>query len=430
MKFLLTILAFNLMIIIHEMGHFLVAKFFNVYVKEFSLFVGPKIFSKKIGETIYSLRTIPIAAYVKMEGEEELSESDRSYNKKAVWQRALIILAGPLANIVSAIVAIAIVFSMTGVDTLKVSRVEKGSPAELAGVKVGDRFVEYDGKSTYTTIDYLTYTNIRPGAEALVKVDRGGQIVPLTLKPLTEFKDFIIGCTFKDATTAKIEGLADDMPAKKAGLLVGDVITQIDDVKILAYDELKSAINLKKGETVKIVVNRNGAEIPAINVKPQEREFKQGVYVGLAFSMEEQKGFDIMKSAVLFGYSNTKNVPYTLKWLFTGDVKVNQLMGPVGIVASINSAVSESVDYKELFINLMGTFALISVAIGATNLVPFPALDGSKLVLLLLEGIRRKPIPVEKEAAISLAGLAVLMVFAIFVTYGDVNRLLTGFFKP
>jgi regulator of sigma E protease len=125
-----------------------------------------------------------------------------------------------------------------------------------------------------------------------------------------------------------------------------------------------------------------------------------------------------------------KNVPYTLKWLITGDIKLTQLMGPVGIVATIGNAASQSENNMELFINLLGSFALISVAIGATNLVPFPALDGNKLVLLFVEAIRRKPLPVEKEAAISIAGIGVLMIFAIFVTWADINRVISGFFNP
>lgn len=429
MKLLLTILAFNLMIIIHELGHFLVAKYFNVNVKEFSLFVGPKIFSKKFGETIYSLRTLPIAAYVKMEGEEEQSESDRSYNSKTVWQRGLIILAGPLANILSAVIAIAIFYSLTGVNTLKVSTVEKGGPAEIAGIQVGDNLIEYAGKSTYTQDDFLIYTNIKPGIDADIKVERGDKILPLQIKPISEFKDFIIGAGFKDSNNAKIESLGDNLPAKTAGLLVGDVITQIDDKKIKTFEELKKAVNEKNGDVITVIISRNGVERPAIEIKPIERSYK-GAYTGLTFSKEEATPLSVMKYSILFAYSNTKNVPYTIKSLFTGDVKINQLMGPVGIVASINSAVSQSIDYTEILINLLGIFALISVAIGATNLVPFPALDGSKIVLLILEGIRRKPIPVEKEAAISMVGIAVLMIFAIFVTYADVNRVLTGFFKP
>jgi regulator of sigma E protease len=416
------------MIIIHEFGHFLVAKYFKVYVKEFSLFVGPKIFSKKFGETIYSLRTIPIAAYVKMEGEEEESESERSFNKKTIWQRALIIFGGPFANIFSAVIAIFLVFYISGTDTMKISNVLDGSPAEMAGVKVGDTLVEYAQKSTFTHIDFLTYTNIKPGEEAEIKVLRDDKIIPLKIKPIVDYKYYLIGVSFKEGKGTEIEDVREGYPAKTLGLLPRDIIKKVDGKEMFSYRDIKSTIEQKNGKPLIITYERAGIEMPSIEITPVEYVLK-GVYAGVVFSKENLGIIDTLKYSVLFGYSNVKNVAHTVKWLILRDVKLDQLMGPVGIVASINSAVSQSINYTEVFLNLLGTFALISIAIGATNLIPFPALDGSKLLLLLVEAIRRKPIPVEKEAAISLVGLAVLMMFALFVTYTDINRVLSGFFS-
>lgn len=430
MRLILTIVAFNLMIIIHELGHFLVAKLLKVSVKEFSLFIGPKIFSRKFGETIYSLRTIPIVAYVKLEGEEESSESDNSFNKKPVWARALIILAGPLANIVTAIIAIALVFMLTGVDATLIAKVDKPSPAYEAGLRPGDRVVEYDGKSTYTRMDFLTYYYVNKGEPSNIKIERNTEVVDLSLVPIKNYKRYIIGVTFDTTKGTVISTVSKDSPAEKAGFVANDRIVKVENAEIKNdIDKLRGIVNDSKGKPMKMEVERPGKGLVTLTVEAQLEPKGVDFYSGLYFDTENLPFGATLKHSVLFAYSNIKNVGYTLKWLFTKDVGVKDMMGPIGIVDSMNQVAQSSVSLKETLINLMQIFAFISVAIGATNLIPFPALDGSKLVLLGIEAIRRKPIPVEKEAAISLVGLSILMGFAVFITYFDITRIINRVFS-
>ena len=172
MNLLLAILAFNLIVIIHELGHFLVAKLADIKVLEFSLFVGPKLFSIKKGETTYSLRLIPMLAYVKMEGEEEYSESERAYNKKPVLTRAAVIAAGPLANIFTAVILLVILFSFTGYSTNKLSYVEENSPAYNASLREGDIIVKYDGKRIYQPADLIQFLYVYRGKTAEIEYIR------------------------------------------------------------------------------------------------------------------------------------------------------------------------------------------------------------------------------------------------------------------
>src|SRR5665647_1562562 len=141
------IIAFSFLIFIHELGHFTVAKLCKIRVNEFSLFMGPKLFSFKKGETEYSLRLVPIGGYVKMEGEEENSDDERAYNRKPVWQRFLVIAAGPIMNIVVAILLIFLVYINGGYGINKVYDVQPLSPAAVAGIEKGDVIIGYDSKA-------------------------------------------------------------------------------------------------------------------------------------------------------------------------------------------------------------------------------------------------------------------------------------------
>lgn len=183
MKILMIILAFNFILIIHELGHFIVAKLSKIKVEEFSLFIGPKLFSITRGETTYSIRLFPVLAYVKMEGEDEESASENAFYKKPVWVRAAVIAAGPLANIISALIIITIYYSISGYQTMNVSEISQNSAAYNAGLEVGDKIVEYDNKRVYQPLDVIQFLYISKGKPAEVKVSRNGEIYNLTMEP-------------------------------------------------------------------------------------------------------------------------------------------------------------------------------------------------------------------------------------------------------
>jgi regulator of sigma E protease len=415
------------MIIIHELGHFLFAKLFKVHVKEFSLFVGPKIWAKKYGETVYTLRTIPIAAYVKMEGEEEQSDRDDAYNKKPVWQRILIILGGPMANILSALVAIAIVFTLTSVDTTKISYIEEGSPAFEAGLLEGDRILSYDGRRTYTPTDFLIYSYFNRAEPVNLQVDRNGERRDLRFQPASDVKSYLMGASFVIDEGAIIQGITPQAPADLTGLKVGDEILSIDGQAVENIVDIRQNIAQGEGNPVEILVRRDLEEDFTVTLTPVEQ--LEEMVIGLRFSSEEMSFFPALKHSGYYVFSSVKNVGYTIRLLTSGKAKVTDMSGPIGIVATMNAVVSRSVGVKELAIDLLDIFAMISIAIGATNLIPFPPLDGSKLVFLGVEAIIRKPVPVQVEAAISMVGMALLLLLVVFITYADITKLFSGVFS-
>lgn len=427
MKILMIVLAFNFIIIIHELGHFLVAKLSRIKVEEFSLFVGPKIFSMQRGETTYSLRLFPILAYVKMEGEEEASDSDRAFYKKSVLTRAAVIAAGPLANLFAAFLIISIYFAFTGFNTTTIDGIREGSSAYNAGLMDGDEVISYDNKRVYQAFDMFQFMYVGKGEPSEIEVLREGQKKKILIEP--QIKQYFLGFSpINDPLKSNVVGMVSaDSSAEKAGLQVGDQIISLNDKEVGTLEEISSYLQENKENPLKITVDRAGTinVLDAVPMKEKEPTYD----LGMGFEYKRGNIFEVIKQGTLFTYSNTRMVVYTLGWLFTGKIYVNQMMGPVGIVSSMNEVVQQSESMIDALLRLLNITAFISVAVGATNLIPFPALDGSKLVLLLIEAVRRKPIPIEKEAVIMSVGFFLLIGLAIFITSNDLFRLfekLTG----
>ncbi len=437
MRLLMVILAFNFIIIIHELGHFIVAKLSDIKVEEFSLFVGPKIFSFKKGETTYSLRTFPILAYVKMEGEDEESDSERAFNKKSVPVRAAVIAAGPLANIISAFIIITISYSISGYGTTVVSGVAEDSPAYEAGIMEGDKIVRYDNKRVFQYIEFLNFLYVSKGEPTEIEIEREvlvdgkkqteRKVLPI-IPEIISGEQYVIGFTRLDDDNSNVVGeLAENAPGIEAGLLVGDRIVKLNDVEVSNIDEIRSFMRENKENPITVTVEREGYTEPLeINLTPKKIVGDDNYYIGVAIK-EEKEGsfFDVVKNSAIFTFSNARMVPISLGWLITGKVSFANMAGPVGIGSVMNEAVQD-VPVSSAILRLLELTALISVAIGATNLVPFPALDGSKLVVLAIEAIRRKPIPIEKEALVMTIGFFILIGLAILITTNDIINLVRG----
>ena len=226
MNILLAILAFNLIIILHELGHFLVAKHFDINVLEFSLFMGPKLFSIKRGETTYSLRMIPIGAFVLVEGDEEESAGDGSFSNKPLPVRAAVIAAGPLMNLLTALIFLCIVFTAVGYGTTKIGEVITGSPADLAGLEPGDRIITYSGKRVYQPADYLSFLMVDRGRAAEVGIVRAGEEMTTIVTPeVIPGERYILGFVSRGPygpESTVIRSIVDDSPAAEGGLQSGD----------------------------------------------------------------------------------------------------------------------------------------------------------------------------------------------------------------
>ncbi|NLV35829.1 MAG: RIP metalloprotease RseP [Clostridiaceae bacterium] len=430
MNLLLAILAFNIIVIVHELGHFLIAKKMGIKVLEFSLFIGPKIFSIDRGDTTYSLRLFPIMAYVKMEGEDEESDSEDSFNKKSKRVRAATILGGPVANILLALVLLTAVFAIEGYSSTEIGNVYENSTAAQIGMLKGDRVISYNGKRTFLPIDVVQFLYVSKGETAQVEYERDGERFTGELTPVIhpEAKEPKLGISLssEDPVNSNIVmALSPDMPAQEMGILVGDRIVALNGIEIDNADELIAYVNKNGMNPIKVKALRGESEVN-VTIMPKEVKTEEWYDIGLAFSTKKGGILESLWQSLVFTVSIVRSVAYSLVWLITGQAKLSELMGPIGMVSTISTSVAMAPNLAQMLLYLMNITAYLSIAVGATNLIPFPMLDGGKLVLIGVEAVRGKPISPEKEGYISLVGFALIILLGIFAAYNDIVRIITG----
>lgn len=430
MGIFLAILALSFLIIIHELGHFLVAKAFKVKVNEFSLFMGPKLFSFKKGETLYSLRLIPLGGYVKMEGEEEASEDDRAFNRKPIGVRAAIIAAGPIMNILIAIVFAFIIITQTGYFTTQIKTVAPGSVAEKAGLQVGDTLQKYNGKTIFNVNDLELFAYPLTNESVDLQYERNGKLETKTLTPARE-GGYMLGFTPKNTELEGVDsnvvaGVTDKSPAMQAGLKDGDKIIKLNGMDIKTRKDVGEALDKIKANNVTITVIRDNKQLDLKPVVPIVRKLPEYYAIGIDFEHVKGGVGSTIKEATKYNVFIARSIYYSLGWLFTGTVPASELMGPVGITTTISNEVQASKSAMETVIRLLSITTMISINLGLVNLIPFPALDGSKLVLLLVEGIRKKPLNPEKEALITMIGMVILIMLMLYATFNDILRIGRG----
>lgn len=337
MTIIYAIIIFCLLIFVHELGHFIVAKACGVKVNEFAIGMGPAIFKKQKGETLYAVRLFPIGGFCAMEGEDEDSEDDRAFNNKPAWQRALVLTAGSFMNLLTAVVLMIVIAFVVGQATTTVNEVLDDSPAYRAGMMSGDRIVEVDGAAVDEWNDVITYIGESSRDTADIVVERDGA---------------------QQTLTAALE-----------------------------YDKESG---------------RN-----KIGITP---EMKHSVAGSVGSGMKNTWNMTVMMYKVI-------------KQLFTGDVSVSELSGPVGIVYAVNQSAKAGVIY------VVYLASLLSLNLAIMNMLPFPALDGGRLLFLLIRKITGKRITDAIEGKIHFIGIILLMVLMVYVTWNDIVKFIAPIFS-
>ncbi len=324
------IIVFGILVILHEAGHFFAAKSVGIRVNEFAIGMGPIIFRKKNGETEYSLRALPLGGFVKMEGEDEESYDERSFNTKPIFAKILVLAAGSAMNFIFAILIMITLFSVTGFPTNDniIGEVVAGNPAEEAGIQTGDEIINIEGTEINTWEDIVGVITTSTGEQIHITLRRNGEIIELDSNIMVE----------------------------------------------------------------------NGRRIIGI-VQTKEFSFKRAVVEGTKYS------FMLVGAMLNF-----------FVILFRGQASSNDVVGPVGIIHLVGEAARMGPVYVANFT------AMISMNLAVINLLPFPALDGGRLLLLVVQGITGKKIDPEKEGFIHFIGFVILIGLMIFVTFKDFDR--------
>ena len=414
------IVLLGFLILIHELGHFTVAKLCKVKVNEFAIGFGPTIWKKQGKETKYALRLIPLGGFVSMEGEDEQSDNEGSFSKASVPRRMAIVVAGATVNIIFAVIVYFILVSTSGTYiSNEIDTIIDGYAAKEAGLQVGDKIIRINDEEIKSKYDLDEVMDENNGEELNVQVQRNDEILNFNIKP-TEVKSKVTGIYLDD--NAKIITTDKGSPAEKVGIENNDEILKVNGQDVNgSSDKVIEILNQEKtedtnenednNEPIEITVQRGNAEV-TIDLVP---DTVSTYYLGVNMKYAE----DTFANRCINGWMETKVFVFSifdnLKQLFTGNVGLDQMMGPVGI----SEVVANTNGFREFF----EMMALISLSLGVTNLLPIPALDGGKLLILLIEAIRRKPLKQETEMNIQLLGFAILIGIFLMVTYNDILRI-------
>lgn len=428
MNIIVAVLILGVIIIIHELGHFLLAKKNGITVTEFSVGMGPRIASFVKNGTRYSLKALPFGGSCMMLGEDEAVDDEGAFHKKSVWARFSVIFAGAFFNFILAFVLALIIIGDVGVDKPYLLDVKKGSPADLAQMKAGDVIKEIDGTKINfgREIDYYNYFTGLSERPVKVTYLRDGKEATITMTPVYT-ETYLLGINYDhNGNTAVITAIAEDYPLAQAGAVIGDTIVNMNGTEIKSGQDLEKYLekNPLTKEPLTLTYSHEGVE-RTVQLTPKLS--RSGYELGWQYNLYRDKvsALEVIKYSF---YEIKLNIVNTLKsvlYLISGKVSVNEVAGPVGIVNMVGDIVNETQEngLRITILNLMNFSLMISANLGVMNLLPIPALDGGRLVFLLIEAIRRKPVPKEKEAVVHLVGMAVLMAFMIFVMFNDVRNL-------
>ena len=353
MSILFAVALFSLLIFLHELGHFVAAKLSGVRVNEFSMFMGPAIWKKQKGETLYSIRCIPIGGYCAMEGEDGGSDDPHSFDRAAWWKRLIILAAGSLMNFLTGLVLLGIFFGPDQQFVMPVvTQIEEGcSIAGEDGIREGDRILEVDGEKIYVYSDFQMILNLNGGENHDLVLLRDGQRV--------ELKDF-----------AMVKG---EFPNE-------------DGSTSLRYGFSFSLVPANFTETVKYVWN---------------------------------SALDMVRMVRL-----------SLQMLLTGQAGIRDVGGPVMIVQQMTQVAEASATTYYAVMNLIYFGAFIAINLAVMNLLPIPALDGGRIVCLLIttmvEAVTRKKIDPKYEGYLHGAGMILLLALMAVIMFKDIFVLIKG----
>ena len=413
-SFLLTVLKIvfllGFLVLIHEGGHFLIAKLCKVKVNEFAIGFGPTIWKKQGKETKYALRAIPLGGFVSMEGEEERSEEEGSFSKASIPKRIAIVIAGGTVNIIFGLLAYFILGAYTGnYISNKVESIQR----EQTAIQVNDEIIAINDKKIRLHSDIQEELTKSEGNPVKLDIIRNGEEMEITETPLTqEVKN--IGISFEGTTeelNSEIAIIFPDSPAERAGLQAKDTILQVNGGEV--KDNPVRIVELIRETEGKVQMQiQRGEEIVDIEIEP---EILYNYTLGITMQVAENNFGNNLYYAFWDTADFSVSIIDNLKLLFTGNVSMDQLMGPVGI--------SETVAQTASITEYVYIIALISLSLGVTNLLPFPPLDGGKIVFLIIEGIRRKPLKESVEMGIQAAGFLILILLSLYVAYNDVLRI-------
>jgi regulator of sigma E protease len=446
------IVALGVLIFIHELGHFWAAKALGVGVERFSLGFGPRLWTYRRGETEYCVSLVPLGGYVKMMGEEAhgedavhpevaapITDEAKSFARKPLWARFLIVFAGPAMNFVLAAVIFTGVFLAVGTPVLPpvVGRILAGSAAADAGLRPRDEVVALDGQPIRHWGELETRIAAGDGRPVTLTISRDGarRDVPVTPKraPITnpfgeKAETFSLGAG--PYLPAVIGDVSAGMPAAEAGLRGRDRIVAVDGQPLETWDELAEIISQKAGVPLSLTVDRDGSKME-VSVTPravterdatgqETRVGRVGIARGASPTYLRSGPLQAVRQGLVRTWDVTALTALSIWKLVTGAIPASNIGGPLQISMAAGQQAQQGVVSYAFFV------ALISVNLAILNLLPVPMLDGGHLLFFVIEGVLGRPLSVRKREIAQQVGLALLLLLMVFALFNDITRLLPG----
>lgn len=424
------IIVLGILIFIHELGHFAVAKASGVGVEKFSLGFGPKIIGIQRGETEYRISLLPLGGYVKMVGEapgEEISPElkAKSFTHKPVWKKALIVAAGPAMNLVLAIVLLPVIF-MIGIQVPRylenpavAGYVAPGEAGDKAGIRKGDVISAIDGKEIKDWEDLLTALAMSPDKKVTATVQRDGSAMETSLVPKASEVTGAGTAGIYPPMEPVIGEVSPGFPAEKAGIKAGDRIVSINGKPISHWAELEDVIH-KSGDKKDIIISRGGQEL-SFSITPKYNEEVKTWLIGISRHEDSELkryGFvESVKKGVASGIEMTTRLFVVIKGLVIGEFSLKTLGGPI-MIAQVAGKAAESG-----LADLLSLVAFLSLQLGIINLFPIPVLDGGHIVFFGMEAVKGSPLSEKFMTVAQQVGIALLIALMVLVTYNDLFRI-------
>jgi regulator of sigma E protease len=452
-----TLIVLGIMVLVHEFGHFAVAKLFRVKVEVFSVGFGKRLFGFRRGDTDYRLSLLPLGGYVKMQGElggdgtvplettvlsgtaasGDVPRDSGDLNSKPRWQRVLIALAGPVANFILALVLMTGLYMMHNeVDAYRskaadVDFVAQNTPGATAGIQAGDRIVRFDNHNNPTWDDLWLRTEVNLGQKVSLTVLRDGQLINTTLNVISprDPDDFSIGSLgivpLMQTTPVVVHRVTPDMPAAKAGLKADDKILSLDNTPLHSVTSMLAFLQQNHDAPVTMKVE-SGSTVHDLVVTPLLADNTEG---GKSY----QLGFEAeppplkveklalpaaMIQSVKFNVKNSSLIIEVLHRMVTRHMAVQNLSGPIGIARETGLAAT-SPGWQPI----IALMTIISLNLGIFNLLPIPILDGGVILLLLIESVLRHDLDQKFKERIYQGAFVLLLLFAAFVMINDITKL-------
>jgi len=418
------IVVISILVFIHELGHFLVAKWLGIKVEKFSLGFGPKLVGFKKGDTEYLICAIPLGGYVKLAGEssEEKTGADWEFYSKSPFQRTLVILAGPLMNILLAVFIFSCIF-FTGIELpyfdAKIGEIAKDSPSYKSDLKVGDIILETNGKQIK---DWNTFQNIiltHPNSTVSMLIDRNGERKSIQVETeLNKEKGggYIGIAPFIPPVIGTVEP---ESPAYKAGIKKGDVVLSINDKQISSWNDMTKSIHSSPGEEISLIVKREGEQLK-ISVVPKLNKTLNIGLIGIIYEFKTITRKYGPIGALVQGCNQTISLirlTYKSVWmLIKGEISLKTLGGPIMIAQLADQQA------KEGLVSLFFFIAMLSVNLAIINMLPIPVLDGGHILFFLIEVIKGKPVSEKWLEWTTKFGIAFLLTLMLYISFNDIMR--------